>query len=87
MNRLKWRQTRITNMVLNLLGRYHVQWRCVEVNHMPGESVKWDVFQVTIEVGLPMLPSQHIALMDMADRWHFKVRVWSAQDGPAVLEA
>ena len=87
MNRLKWKGTRITNLVLQLLTGSGVNWRCVEVQHMPGLSVRWDVFQVTVEVGLPMLPHQYTHLMDLAGRWHFTVRVWTASGGPAVVEA
>lgn len=82
MNRLKWRQTRVQNMVLKLLCQHNVHWRCVEVNRVPIV----DTWQVTIEVGLPMYPEPHRKLQDMARRWKFTLRVWTAEDGPAVLE-
>jgi hypothetical protein len=81
MNRHRWKGTRISNLVQCLLNGHRVNWRCVEANYLREE----DRWQVTIEVGLPMLPHQYRHLLDLASRWHFDVRVWTAQEGAAVL--
>lgn len=91
MGRYRGHQTRLVNLVTRLLDGHRVHWRQVEVERVMLHDIErvliTFVWQVTVEVGLPMHPVPYRHLQDLEKRWHFNLRVWTAEDGPAVLEA